>query len=264
VSNISTTLPIQQACLPVSTLEANNIPSLSESLVSIGNFCDQDCIAVFDNDKVHVLRGLQTEAWLSTLPQDEIILLGDRDSTDSLWNLPLHKQICNNALRAPTAIAQRVAYYHACLRLPTMSTWCEAIDAGHLSSFPSLTSAQVRKHYPQSLVTYMGHLDQSRQGQGSTKVRPYYSRDLYLGIFDTKSAAPSVPHRPGTIYSDQTEKFILVYDADSNYIFAETLPSRTTHQLVTAYDKIQVLLISRGITPYLHILDNDVSTLFKA
>jgi len=120
----------------------------------------------------------------------------------------------------------------------------------------------------------MGHLDQTRQGQATTKMRPQYSRDLYLGLIDTQISSPSVPHRPGTIYSDPTGRFItkssqdnqyilVVYDADSNYIFAEPLPSRSAQQIVSAYDKIQSLLISRGITPYLHILDNEVSTLLK-
>ena len=155
-----------------------------------------------------------------------------------------------------------------------MSTWCDAIDAGHLSSFPAITSAQVRKYFPDTVATHMGHLDQSRQGQLSTKQRPHYHRDLYLKLINTEMAAPTVPHRPGTIYSDPTGRFItrssqgnlyilVVYDADSNYIFAEPTPSRSAHQMVQAYDKIQSLLISRGIIPYIHIMDNETSTVMK-
>jgi len=62
-------------------------------------------------------------------------------------------------------ISQRADYYHACRGSPTISTWCDAIDAGHLTTVPTLTSAQVRKYFPQSIATYMGHLDQKRQQQ---------------------------------------------------------------------------------------------------
>jgi len=85
---------------------------------------------------------------------------------------------------------------------------------------------------------------------------------------------PTVPHRPGTIYSDPTGKFItqssqgnnyilVVFDTDSNYIFAEPMPSRTSNQILKAYDKIQSTLVARGMTPHLHIMDNEASESLK-
>jgi len=230
---------------------------------------------VFDKDNAHILCGPTSQQWKCTLPTNEILLSGERDSSDDLWHWPIHINESCHTLSAPSNIKQRVAYYHSCLGSPPISTWCNAIDAGHLSSFPALTSAQVRKYCPPSIATYMGHLDQTRQGQVSTKIRPLHSRDLYLGIIHDEIATPIVPHRPGTIYSDPTGRFIIpssqgnqyilvVYDVDSNYIFAEPMPSRSALQIVKAYDKIQSLLSSRGITPYLHILDNEVSTLLKS
>ena len=43
-------------------------------------------------------------------------------------------------------VANRVAFYHAAMCLPPPSTWCAAIDAGFLTTWPDLTSAQVRRH----------------------------------------------------------------------------------------------------------------------
>ena len=168
-------------------------------------------------------------------------------------------------------IAKRVAYYHAVLGSPTCETWCSAIDAGHLSSFPALTSKQVRKHFPVSLATPMGHLDQSHAGYNSTKLdRPC----LQLMIVD-KIETASTLHRQGTVYSDLTGKFIIpssrgnryilvIFDGDSNYIFAEPLPSRTSHQIIKAYDKVHTLLVERGIQPKVHISDNEASDDFLA
>ena len=195
-----------------------------------------------------------------------------RDSTDRLWHAPLHmphndsnsmdNHFSCHTLRHHSTIAQRVAYYHACLGSPTMSTWCTAIDSGHLTTFPALTSTQVRKPFPHTIATYMGHLDQTRQGQYSTKI---HSRPV---------ESPTIPHRLGTIYADPTGKFIVpstqgnnyilvVFDTDSNYIFAEPMPSRTTNQILLAYEKIHTLLTTWGIIPSLHIMDNEMSYLLK-
>jgi len=281
-SNTSTTLPISNN-LPLSATEARIIPSLTTPLMSIGQLCDDSCTAIFLKNQAHILKGPQTDQWLCTMPSDETIITGDRDSIDGLWHAPLHLQQTNNstlsnhychALRPNSTIEQRVAYYHACLGSPTLSTWCTAIDSGHLTSFPSLTSSQVRKHFPHSVATYMGHLDQARQNQFSTKEHPLYSRDLYLGIVDNIES-PTIPHRPGTIYADPTGKFItqssqgnkyilVIFDTDSNYIFAEPLPSRTAHQILRAYDRVHTLLVSRGIKPSMHIMDNEISDLLKS
>ena len=284
VSKLTTTLPFNHLALPATATTAHILSPLSNSLLSIGQLCDNDCIALFTKDKAHVLRGHESTQWLSHLPSHEVIMIGDRDTTDSLWHLPLHcqqstpsnTQSCNascNAILPLTTVAQHVAYYHACLGSPTLSTWCHAIDAGHLTTLPGLTTSQVRKHFPHSIATYMGHLDQTRQNQHSTKRHPIHSRDLYLGIFENIEA-PSIPHRPGTIYSDPTGKFIVqssqgnnyilvVFDTDSNYIFAEAMPSRTAHQILKAYEKIHTLLLARGITPSIHIMDNEISDLLK-
>ncbi len=86
VSTSSTTLPVPHNSLPTTAIQAQIIPSLSESLVSIGKFCDEGCVALFDKDKARVFKGPQTQHWLSTIPTSETILSGDRDSTDSLWH----------------------------------------------------------------------------------------------------------------------------------------------------------------------------------
>jgi hypothetical protein len=66
-------------------------------------------------------------------------------------------------------IKDRVAFYHAAMFSPVMSTWCTAIDAGHLSTWPDLTSAQVRRHFPHSVPMFLGHMDQTRSNVQSTK-----------------------------------------------------------------------------------------------
>jgi hypothetical protein len=49
---------------------------------------------------------------------------------------------------AQYTIANRIAFYHASLFSPSLSTWCHAIDAGHFMTWPGITSSAVRKYPP--------------------------------------------------------------------------------------------------------------------
>jgi hypothetical protein len=45
-------------------------------------------------------------------------------------------------------IANHVAFVHASRFSPPLSTWCDAIDADHLTTWSGLTLTQVRNHLP--------------------------------------------------------------------------------------------------------------------
>ena len=78
----------------------------------------------------------------------------------------------------------------------------------------------------------------------------------------------------GKIFSDQTGPFLvpsisgnryvfILYDYDSNHIFAVPIPIRTKEQLVKAYRSVVTLLQHRGLQPKLQRLDNEVSSLMR-
>jgi hypothetical protein len=262
ISDRITNLQLSDTSLPLDATEANIIPTLTDPLVSIGQLCNHDCVAVFRKHNATVYH------------DGEAILQGHRNYSNGLWycNIPHPKNYKCNKLHPTFTVAQRVAYYHACLGSPPLSTFCHAIDAGHLVTFPTLTSTQVRRHPPQSMATHQGHLDQTRSNQRSTK-RRWQKRDLFIGLVEDMES-PTTLHRAGTTFSDITGKFIMqssqgnnyilvVFDGDSNYIFAEPLPSRTAEQIVKAYNKIHQLLINRGLEPRLHITDNETSAQLK-
>ena len=229
ISDRITQLQLTQSTLPPDATEANIIPTLTDPLVSIGQLCNHDCIAVFRKHNATVYH------------EGQAILHGQRNYTNGLWycNIPHPKHYKCNKLHPTFTVAQRVAYYHACLGSPPLSTFCHAIDAGHLVTLPTLTSNQVRRHPPQSMATHQGHLDQTRSNQRSTK-RRWQTRDLYVNLVEDMES-PTTLHRAGTTFSDMTGKFIMqssqgnsyilvVFDGDSNYIFAEPLPSRRAEQ----------------------------------
>jgi hypothetical protein len=68
----------------------------------------------------------------------------------------------NTAAHDPK-LAERIANFHAVMFSPALSTWCAAIEAGHMTTWPALTPAQVRGHPPHSTAMVKGHLlDQQR------------------------------------------------------------------------------------------------------
>ena len=160
--------------LPITARECHIFPDLgSGSLLSIGLLCDHDVEVLFLKTKVQVFY------------QGKEILTGRRDYTNGLWTIPMSAPTikintcqsvslntahttadtnrednigqtltCNAVTTTVTqTIAERVAFYHAALFSPTMSTWCKAIDAGHFVSWPALTSKQVQTHLTTTLAT---------------------------------------------------------------------------------------------------------------
>jgi hypothetical protein len=125
---------------------------------------------------------LLTATQLLITLQDKTILLGRCSGSLGHWriNLPTCQlpssptstptiQTFANAITPSGQIADQVALYHAAMFSPVLSTWCDAIDAGHLTTWPALTSAQVRRHFPVSIPMNLGHLDQTRTNIQSTK-----------------------------------------------------------------------------------------------
>jgi hypothetical protein len=63
---------------------------------------------------------------------------------------------------AHDTIANSIAFYHASLFYPSLSTWRQSIGAGYFTTWPGLTSSAVRDYPPQSTPMHQGHLYQER------------------------------------------------------------------------------------------------------
>ena len=166
--------------LPTKAREAHLFPSLtSGSLISMGLFCDQGCKVTFTADEVVVKRGGQTIVTGPRCPTTRLWNL-DIPTTTPAANNAVKRTACEwyaqgrcmfgakcrhshdtanafgatvfphtaNAANPSTTIADRIAFQHAAMGSPAISTWCDAIDAGWLTTFPEITAALVRKHPP--------------------------------------------------------------------------------------------------------------------
>ena len=133
----------------------------SGSLLSVGQICDNDCTAVFNATSVNMYRNQD----LRILPMRPPIISGTRNMpSDPLYNIRL--PTTTNRANAMTAklpyLQDRIAFYHAALFSPVLSTWTHAINAGYLDSWPDLTSKQITQYAPRSEATAMGHMHAQR------------------------------------------------------------------------------------------------------
>jgi hypothetical protein len=238
---------------------------------------------------------------------DCIVLTGTRSSITRLWNLDVPSpaaapptsvantpQVASvpstaNAVINNPNLAARIAFYHASMFSPAISTWCAAIDAGHFTSWPELTSAQVRQYPPQSIAMVKGHLDQERANVRSTKpTTEKHEITTSHPVPDPtpESLAPETAAlkthflyadcqpATGQIYTDPTGRFLVpsvsgnsyilvVYDYDSTFIHAEPMKNRTKEVILAAYQRVISLLKSRGLQPKLQKLDNEASQVLQ-
>jgi hypothetical protein len=96
--------------------------------------------------------------------KDDVICLSDYGSFSSQRRLflPTKNTIVpqvNSAIGAPKAV-KLVAYSHATLFLPALSTLEKVLQCGYVCNFPGLTVKTLQCHLPCSIATAKGHLDQ--------------------------------------------------------------------------------------------------------
>ena len=188
--------------------------------------------------------------------------------------------------------AELVAYAHAALFSPALSTLELALQRGYVRHFPGLTLQTLRRHPPASVATAKGHLDQTRKnvrsthGNGSplptgTSASPSSSvpSDDAFPAHEDKThysfvAVHSMESPSGKVYADQTGKFpctsasgnnyiMVIYDYDSNAILLEPIRNRKGPTLVEAHRRLHTRLTRAGLRPRFLMLDNECSNAFK-
>jgi len=84
--------------------------------------------------------------------------------TTKLWNIDKYQPVkhsLNTTIGNPTS-AERIAFYHASLFYPTLTTLCNAINECYLTTFPEFTAKQVNKYPPLLAATHKGHMKAQR------------------------------------------------------------------------------------------------------
>jgi hypothetical protein len=167
-----------------------------------------------------------------------------------------------------------VAFYHAALFSPALSTLQQALKRGFLPPFPGLTSETLRKHPPPTEATIMGHLDGRRKNiQSTTKGVPVPDIDDFypeqpVDTTRTNYCFLTAAEPQQIVYTDQTGRlpqtsesghnYVLVaYDYDSNAILLRALKNKTAAALTEAIKSVHQTLTRGGCQPKFHRLDNE-------
>ena len=229
---------------------------------------------------------------------DTVIL----DSTDGqqckhkMWHIPTNPKIQQHlstpksTIQCPTEFIQFlqslpsieaiIRYLHAAAGYPKKKTWLQGIRAGNYLTWPYVNVKNVNKYFPESEETEYGHMQGTRQGFRSTKIRvkqevditnepneqePLMKKhDILVKTFDTADF----------LYTDQTGAFpcisgsgnryqMILYHVDSNTIWVEPFKNKTEGQLINARANALHRMSLAGIIPKHQILDNEASKAYK-
>jgi hypothetical protein len=242
----------------------------NHSLLSVGQLCDEGYIVTFQKDKVTICNSEHSK-----------LLSGPRDETASLWRINFKQTnkhtpdpIENNVYELHNTGAL-VHYLHKALSSPTKAAMLQAVNDGHLITWPGLTEDAINKHLKLTLATAMGHMKQRRQNICSTskaQIEKQQPPDTDVGTKTHLVYAVVVDQ--GQLYTDLMEKFpvrsskgnsyvMLCYIYDCNYIKVVPMKSRSASEWVKAYDSIHQELTIKGFKPKLQTLDNEASTALK-
>ena len=111
----------------------------SASLISLGQLCDDECVAILDKNEIIVLK-------VKTL-----ILKGHRNKTDAVWGIPISIPVAHHAMAIITkekTKAELIQYLRGCCISPTPRTFLKAINNGNYLTWPGLNNQQLLNHPP--------------------------------------------------------------------------------------------------------------------
>ena len=125
---------------------------MNASLLSIGQLCDDNCIAVFSKYRLSVYKN------------GCLMLTGVCNWTDGLWDVvvPQVRQSINIIVQQDKTKHELAELLHKCAFSTSLSTFQKAIQMGHFISWQGITDINFEKFITNTLPTAKGHLDQER------------------------------------------------------------------------------------------------------
>ena len=268
---------------------------LKQTLLSLSAFCNNGCTVTLTNTAITIQY------------KGNIVFNGTKAPTAKLWTIDLcppdltpdrqrarksrkldaiaSNGQANLAIKNETD-AEFVAFIHGVFGFPTSSGFLKALNNGNLSEVPRITAKMVTANLPNAIPTAKGHLDQTRQGQRSTKQKApssvpplssntayshdvideenpdvdYDSNEAHVRIIDLHN--PEIIHADGTgrmpYISRKGNQYVLV-SYYKGYIHYEPMSSRTAEQQKLAHERTIKFFRDKGHNPVYIRLDNEIS-----
>ena len=164
---------------------------------------------------------------------------------------------------------------------PTISTLAKAIENNHFLSWPGIEKLNFTKLSAHSIPTSMGHLNQERKNQQSTKNQsnkpePTDETECYFPQMKTEKSnmlfSKIQPYAPKLMaYGDLTGQFpykslnsnfyiYVLYDYNSNSILVQAIPNRQAWTIAQAWQALTDQLNTNGHKYNNFVLDNEILT----
>ena len=189
---------------------------------------------------------------------------------------PQIKQASALSAYQPQSLSTLIHYLHACAGYPTKATWIQAINRGYYIGWPGLTASRVQKYLGKSEETTMGHMRLVKQGVRSTSkgekdnTTSKGERPTSHTIGRQRHVSVCAVPLTGVIGTDQTGRFpttsarghkylFILFDVDTDYIYATPIKSRKASELVRAFEEAYDCLTECGFEPLLHKIDHETS-----
>ena len=104
-------------------LQAYVFPEIKKPLLSIGQFCDDNKIAIFTKEQCLILNHITKLKRIRHLIDINTVLEGKRDNTTKLWNINLDNSTqLSNSVYHCTKIADTIECHQRSLFSPVQST----------------------------------------------------------------------------------------------------------------------------------------------
>ena len=252
--------------------------TINKSLLAVADYCNAGCTVTFTATGATVTRGEHT------------VLQSHKSPTERLWEVPIH-QLTPPTTDTPYITsanhvvtlqydAERVAFWHAAMGCPPVSTFQRAVSRGFLGTLPQLTGAMVRANPPLNVATPKGHLHLNRQ-QAKRHPPPTSTSNGAMNTEDTTDTDPPEPDTPDmiirvialepvgtTAHTDSTAKFTVTGHTGIKYVWVVWyngyvhlvgLHDRNKATYIRANEESIRFFRSRGHTITAHRMDNETS-----
>jgi hypothetical protein len=263
------------------------------SLISIGQLCDDDCIAVLDKQKLQVFKDAKC------------VLEGTRNTADGLWDIAIPLPVSmtttaqsanwdqvpqhqlNAIIRKDLSKTELVQHLYGCCGSPVITTWKKAMQNGDFITWPGTDTLSIDAHLPKSIDSAKGHLNQERKNLQSTRkslptepnttdedadffpspdapnIKTFECLAIIVPFVSKNTACHDLtgrfPHRS----SRGNEHALVVCDYDSNSMLHCPLKTKTGAEIKRGWTTTHEKLASGGNQPKPHILDNEASADLK-
>ena len=100
---------------------------------------------------------------IQVIKDSRVVMQGNRNLEDGLWDIPIEKPICHKALAIITRDKMKkelIQYLHGCCFSPTPLTFLRAIKNGKFLAWPGLNIVNITRFLTAYITTALVHLDQ--------------------------------------------------------------------------------------------------------